>query len=497
VRGLRPCVPTLLLVFGVFLPVHGQEVHIVGGAGDRAVRIANEVLARGNYQVIARDTVLGPEYRNPGDLVVWDADVRVEGAVEGSALVFGGRLHVRPGARIAGPIVAIRGLALPSGLATVGEVVELTPGRAVLLEAGPDTMRVTVIPPPRPPAVGVPAFWGFRAISYDRVDGVSVGWGPQWRIARAEFGPTLDAWGILRSARAPLGGGAELRLPLPGGVLAEARVERATLTADEWIRGALANSVEALLFGRDVRDYLESDRVVLTLRRPPRHALVEGEAGIEPFLAFSSSRDRSLATRSVWALTARSALERPNPDIDQARIGSAVVGAFLQWVGAASEISARASIEHAPAVWSDLTFSRFSGDGTFRTAGLWNDDIRVRAHLRGIIGNEPAPAQRWTHVGGPGTLPTLPAASIRGDNLAFLESAYSLPVPLVQLPFLGVPALRIALATGTAWQTGTGMPRWEQNLAGGLELAIFRFHAVVDPRVERPRPLFLLELAAP
>jgi hypothetical protein len=329
------------------------------------------------------------------------------------------------------------------------------------------------------------------------VNGISAGWGPQWRILRDAHGPTLDAWAAVHSARRAASGGAELALPLPGGVLAEARVERATLTADEWIRGSLANSIGTLLFGRDVRDYHEADRAVLSLRRPPTQPLIQGEIGFEPFLAVSTSRDRSIPTRSAWSLTGRDQLERPNPAVAELHIASAVGGAAVRWVGAASEMAARGSVERAIETWGDTGFTRWTADGRFHTAGLWDDQFRVRASFRGTLGDEPAPPQRWTHVGGPGTIPTLPIAALRGDHLAFVEAAYAVPLPFGELPFVGAPQLRVAFATGTAWTAGTPMPRWEQSLGGGFDLSILRLHAWVDPRIDRPRPLFLLELAIP
>jgi hypothetical protein len=175
VKGVGRSFLALLLAAVGITTAEGQAVRVAGGEGERAVRIANQVLARGEYQLIDRDTILGPEYANPGDLVVWDATVRLEGTVDGSVVVVGGRFHVRPNARVGGPIATIRGLALPSGLASVGEIVELTPGQAVLIERTTEAFVVTVVPPPRPPAVGVPGFWGIRGLAYDRVNGISAG----------------------------------------------------------------------------------------------------------------------------------------------------------------------------------------------------------------------------------------------------------------------------------------------------------------------------------
>jgi hypothetical protein len=99
----------LLLTAGALA---GQEIRVEGDRADPAVRILETVVERGNYWLLDRDTLLDATFRHPGDLVVWDADVRLEGQVDGDVVVLGGTLNIRPGARVAGRMATLRGLAI-------------------------------------------------------------------------------------------------------------------------------------------------------------------------------------------------------------------------------------------------------------------------------------------------------------------------------------------------------------------------------------------------
>jgi hypothetical protein len=473
-----------------------QVVRIEGGSGERAVRLLELVVQRGDFQFVDRDTTLDAGYHATGDLLVWDSEVRLEGRVDGDVVVLGGVLFVRPGARIEGRVVTIRGTALGSARAQIGERVELSPALPVLFRREADTLSVSILPPPLAPLVALPGVLGFRRISYDRVDGLSVGWGPRLWLTRREFGPALDAWGTVRSARSRLGGGAELRLPLLGGFELLGRAERATVTPDRWIRGDLNNSLSVLAGGHDVRDYHETDRVAVMLRRR-NSALIDGEVAFEPFVSLISARDRPLDSQAPWTVRGRDRVTRVNPPVTDSLIRSFELGTGIRWVGAASALTLGLGFEHAPERWNTVDFSRWVTDFRFQTSGLWQDRVGVRAHHRGTLGDTPAPPQRWTHVGGPATLPTITMAAHRGDQLVFLETDYAIPLRFVRLPFVGTPAARATFATGTAWLAGTAMPDWEQNVGAGFEASYFVVQVFVDPRIPRPRPAFQVELTLP
>jgi hypothetical protein len=474
-----------------------QDIVVQSPRGVAAVEVLEDVLARRNYLLVDRDTILPADFQTAGDLIVWDAQVRLEGTVEGAAIAVQGSLFVRPGARIGGPVVAIGGLVLPSRLAEMGEVLELPPDHGVAVFRDPAQLRIVVAPPPPVPRFGLGGLFGVRRLAFDRVDGLSVAWGPQWRIGGEESGPRVDAWVTVRSARRRLGGGVQFRSPLGGALDVTARAERATVTNEWWIRSDLANSVEAFFLGRDVRDYFESDQFSLQLGRAPALPGNAGTVTFSPYVAARYSSDRTLPTRSPWAVRGRSQLERPNLPVLETAIVSGEVGTLVEWRGDASRFQARALIEVGDPREGAERFTRWLGNGRWEMEALWNHSLSVSAHAMGILGDAVAPPQRWSFVGGAGTLPRLPVAALRGDNLVFVASRYDIPLAFVELPLVGSPSVELLHAAGTAWLTGDSPPSWEQNLGVGVSLTVVRLRAWVDPTIDRPRPTLLLEFAIP
>jgi hypothetical protein len=488
---------TAMILCVVPAVITAQQVVFAGPTDDPALEALHRVVARNQYLVIQRDTVLPPEFHTAGDLIVWDARVRLEGQVEGAAVSLQGTLIVRPGARVGGPIVAVGGLVLPSGLASVGERIELSPEYRVAVRRDAERLQVTAFLPPPVRRFGLGGIFGFRQVDYDRVNGLSVAWGPQWRLAAREFGPRADAWITLRSARLQPGGGIQLALPIGGGMEAAITAERTTLTNEWWIRDGLWNSIGALMLGRDLRDYHESDQISLRLARSPRVSTAGTALDIAPHLVIRHSRDRALEAQRPWAITGRTQLDRPNLPVLATEIASLGVGTTLAWHGASSTFAAITLAEYGRVTQGDLRFARWLANGRWDMQALWNHQLTVAGHGIGSLGDSPAPPQRWSFVGGQGTLPTLPMAALRGDRLVFLESRYQIPLGFIEPPLLGVPWLELLHATGTAWQTGQPMPAWEQNLGAGLAFSFFRARAWIDPSIDRPRPTVLLEFASP
>jgi hypothetical protein len=489
----------MLAVMLLLLPLRAEaQVVILEARSDhQAVRILEAILTRGEYRLLDRDTVLPADFHTDSDLIIWDALVRVEGTVEAAVAVVQGTLAIRPGARIAGPIAAIDGLVLPSTLAEVGEIVELPADRRVTARTEDGALQVVVLPPPRVPRFGLGGIFGFRNVAYNRVDGLSVSWGPQWRILRREFGPVADAWVTPRSARARVGGGGQLRIPFGATLELAAGVERSTVTNEWWIRDELANSASTLLLGRDLRDYHETDQAWLRLARRLPDPPVEGRFEVGPYLVVRGARDHSLITRSPWAVTGRGQLERPNPPVAEGSYGSVEIGTLASWEGASTRFRGRALVEHAPSRDGITRFTRLLANGRWDMEALWDHRLAVAGHALATLAGDAAPPQRWSFVGGQGTLPTLPFATLRGDRLAFIRTTYEIPLPLVEVSILGSPSLQLLHATGTAWQTGTPMPSWHQNLGLGIRMSLIRLAAWLDPAIERPRPTLLLELLPP
>ena len=492
-RAIRAAVAAVLLLLAV--PLGAQRVEVVGAEGTAAGNLAREIAARGTYVLVERDTVLGANWVAPADLIVLDADVRLEGEVRGDVAVLGGELFLRPGARIGGRIAVLGGEVYRSALASYVEILDTrVPLPAVQEEpAGGAGRRVRVVDPPAPPRLVLGGLFGFALPTYDRVDGVTVRAGAAARLVRREPAPLLLGWASLRTGRWAPGGGAELRFPVGEDLRLSARASRETYTNERWIRGDLANTVAALVVGSDVRNYHESDRFVLALSRPGTLAPIEGEWLWAPRAAVQISRDRSLPVTTTWALTGADELRRTNRDIEPGVLASVGAGTAAAWRGRTAAFRGEAAAEWAPGAPGDFRFLQLTGDGRWEMSALRTHRILVAGRGMVPLGGD-APPQRWSLLGGPATLPTYPIASFDGDHLVFVDTRYGIPLPAVEVPLLGIPELQFRASTGAAWRSGEPMPRWGQNLGAGVRFFLAGIEAWVDPAASRLRPTVTLSV---
>jgi len=484
-----------LLLGALAVPLRAQDVILEGSIDTRAVRIARDVIETGNYLRIHRDTVLPATFRTEGDLLVVDADVRLEGTVEGRVAVLGGVLYVRPGARVGGTVASVGGEVYPAATAAVAGVVETSPDVRVEVDFEGDTARVRITRVAYGSRFVLPGILGLRVPTYDRVNGLTLAAGPAYLPTRQPEGPRVDAWLSYRTARGAFGGGASARAPLGRGVRLEARAERATFTNERWARGNLVNTLGSLFFANDYRDYWESDRVALTLARYHEEPLIAGEFAFEPRVTVAGMRDRSLRNRDPWSLFGD--FDRVNPSVEETEWASASLGAALRWQGTTTAFVADAGVEQAlPGGSIELT--QWTVDGLWTMEAMWRHTLSVRFRGMGTLGDEPAPPQRRTFIGGPPTLPTFETASFRGDRLAYVRSTYGIPLPQRwALPVLGPPSLGFTHIAGMAWLTGTPMPDWEQNLGGGLFFSLVRAEVWVNPAEDDLDPTFRLGVELP
>ncbi|HEV2132530.1 MAG TPA: hypothetical protein VGR27_15555, partial [Longimicrobiaceae bacterium] len=301
--------------------------------------------------------------------------------------------------------------------------------------------------------------------------------------------PILDLWGAYRSAREAVDGGARLDVPLGGDIHAVGEVARATLTNEQWIRGDLTNTLAAVFLGTDYRDYFQSDYAALTLVRPLPTGAFTPELALAPRLTLRASRDRSLPLSQTWSLFGGEGMRRENPVIDDGEILSLTAGTELSWQGANSTFRGDFLVERAFPGKDRLDFTRWLAEGRWDLAALWSHRVSLAARAMGPIGEGPLPRQRWSFIGGVGTLPTFPLGTFRGDHLLFAESTYAVPLTFVELPFLGSPILRVVHATGAAWPSGSPAPEWEQNRGIGLRVILLDATLYVDPARDELRPV--------
>jgi hypothetical protein len=472
-------------------PSAAQTVRVEGDVNHPANRVLSDILTRNDYLVIDRDTVLGADFSTERDLLVIRSDVRLAGRVGGSVAVIHGALFTRPGSRIEGELASIGGELYLSRLAEVGAVHELptTVGTSVAGEAGART--VTLVPPALPARVGTTGIFGIAIPTYDRVNGLTARWGSELLLRRDTVPPVIRGSISFATARRAIGGSIAMDLPVAGGWIT-AEVAREAFTNEAWIRGPLMNTLSTFLLRSDVRDYHESDVALLRFERRQRQPIIQGESFVGPRLTVRASRDRSLEAANVWSLTGRGEPWRENPPIWDGEIFSVAPGALVEWRGAVSRLRGDVAVEWAPGGIGDFEFVHLVSEARWTMPALWNHSLELRGRTHQTLGDNPAPAQRWTLFGGGGTVPTLPVAEMRGDRLVFLETIYDIPLARVRVPLLGSPDLRLQHATGAAWVTGEPMPDLEQSIGAGLRFFLVQALVHVDPAARPFRPILSL-----
>jgi len=460
---------------------------VYGESRDAAVTTALGVIERDEFVLIDRDTVLDAGVDLGRDVVIIRARVVLEGRIAGAVVVAGGEFFTRPGASLTGPVAVIgSGAALLSGLAESGTVIEQDPRVFVSLGRTPTGYSFTITSPEPPSTLRLPGFYGFAPPTYDRVNGLSVIWRPDLGFgggdtATVAFRGSLAA----RAARRRVDGVLEASYRPGSRSLISARAGRTTLTADSWIRGDLANSLSTLVKGSDVRDYFESDVAAVSIRRLPPPPLIEGEGFVAPGVTLRISRDRSLKAREAWSLMGDA--YRENPMIDEGVLASVVGRAEAGWRGGRVSFNSEAGIEWGLPGPGDFEFIQLSSTVSW-TADLFRGHrLGFAGHALVPLGDGEVPRQRWSFVGGPGTLPTFPTAWRRGDHLLFVNTVYLIPVPRIRLPIAGRPSIRLEYLAGSAWSTGDPMPRLAQNVGAGIQFLVFKGMVYANPSADPVR----------
>jgi hypothetical protein len=493
VRARHAVLAALLLLLA--FPAAAQQVEIRGDDRSRAAAVAREILARGRYLRIDRDTVLPATFAAPADLVIYDAEVRLEGSVAGSVAVVRGHFYLRPGARVGGEIAVIDGGVYPSRLAQHGAILESNPSTVVVRgdtvpRPGDSTLVATVVGPPLPAA--------FRPVlvtpAYDRVNGVTLSAGAQFRFSPDPGAGRLSAIVAYRQKQENHLSG-QLRLELPLGVQSlrlEAEASRATRTNDAWQRGELGNTLSAALRGRDYRDYYDADRASLFVTRPVAKPIIAGETWLGPRVGVQVERARSLETEPDLPSLTGTGLRRPNPPVLDGMIVSGIAGSSLRWRGQTVQFDGYGQVEQG---FGDAQFTHGTVWGDFLTTTFRLQTLHVyaRAHLP-LAGD--VPPQRFAILGGPATLPTTSIGRFRGDHLVFVGSDYAIPLPRrIQVPLLGQPSIEIVHSIGSAWNGDA--PAFLQNVGGGVRFFLARVGVVVNPAADDLDPALYLNLALP
>lgn len=439
--------------------LQGQEVRFTPRPDRPIERQLDEFLRAGAYRLLSRDTVLAPADTVAGNVLVLDATVRSSGHVQGDVFVVGGDLFLRPQATVDGGVTAMAGGLYTSGEARVEGSVTHRPNlllRVVPREGGWEIFHVREEPSP----LELHGLSGFHAPAYRRVDGWTFGWGARVRATGVAGQPSLD--GALRvhtRGSRILEGSLSAAVHPTGGTRVTLTGERRTRTRDGWIRGELANTASYLLGLGDLRNYYRAERAELRVTSTARQ-------GWAPFLSVQWEEASRMTARPLGVLFADDAEVRPNPPVDEGRIVSLGAGLAHRRRSASSRFMGRLGVEAAD--------STVAGDFSFLLAEArlaWRQRLSRghRLELRGLArwdATGELPRQRWSALGGGGSLPALGTLTLRGPRLAFLSATWLVPVEPLRLPVLGTPWIFVRNAAGTAWSAGEAFGLEDNVMAG-------------------------------
>lgn len=476
-----------LLLAGAFASarVSAQQSVIVRDAGPGPV--GHEL----SQTLAAPHVLIGPgpvAARLPRDstyaqtVVVVHRDAIIEGHVHGDVIVVGGGAFLHPGAIVDGRVIAIGGGVYESRLAIVrGGVASHRDFTFVVHNAnGLTTLDYQPTRIQTPARFSLPGLYGFRIPTYDRIDGLSLPFGPFVSLDTGDI--TVDPTVTYRSNLGAFDPGVNSTIALGRRTNINAFIGRTTLTNDYWIWSDLVNSVTTFGTGLDTRNYYRADRGEITVH----HLFETTTTELEAFVGARDERDWSVprdsnprhAPWSVFERMSPARMLRPNPGISDGSIHSLLLGGHFGW----EEQRVRATIdltnEAGAFVLTSSHFVQSTVEAQIRFPTFGAQEFFLSTHVLETFGDT-APPQRWSYLGGSGTIPTLPLLSLGGDHLLYVESNYYVPFPRWELRVLGAPSVTLRHMIGSA---GVGrFPNFHQNLGLRFALSFGRLDITVDP----------------
>ena len=415
-------------------------------------------------------------------VIILGRHTTVDGTVNGDVIVVAGDLVIHPGARVGGRAIAIGGGVYNSTLATIGG------GRIAYRDETFDITRIEggyaldyrALTERTARRFSLPFLYGVRFPTYDRVNGLSLPFGPLVSLDTGD----VDIEPIV-TYRTHLGKlDPALRLTAQRGRhnRFDAYAGRGTFSNDRWIHGDIVNSVNSLFNGLDTRNYYRADRVEAT-----GHRLWERATGqIEPFLGARWERSWSTGSPTApssvpWSLFGKrdtNKMSRSNPPVTGGRITSILGGARADWQIGGVAADATLGIEGAVDAPASGRFVQGTLDGKVAFPTFHTQSFQVETHVV-LTSADETPSQRYAYFGGSGTISTMRTLEQGGDQLLFIDSRYMIPLTRPRLPLVGAPVITLRHVIGSA---GVGsLPDLEQNIALRISLAVLRFEVVLDP----------------
>ena len=472
---MRSLALSCLLLAGA-AAAHAQTVHVRGRGDADNDRYLRRLVQSGEYVLLAQDTLLARNDTVHGTALVLGSTVRLEGVITGDLVVVDANVFVRPTARIMGDVRNVAGGLYYSELAALIGGVRSEPNAAYRVEHPGEEIYI-IRGTTAESALVLYGLKGLLMPTYDRVDGLTLSLGAGYLVPRiGDVEPIVRGRVDYRTEPGEFTGGAELAAARRRTEVAIG-AERTTLTNERWIRSDINNTISSLVQGRDRRDYYSADRGYVEIRRQLEGGARATHAYVRAQVEDATSRE----ARNPWSITGN--FREDNIQPAESRITSALVGARTEWTTSRHVIEIDALTEFASDLLDgDYSFGRYAIDATWAMAALANHTLTIEPHFQGPLpGTASLPLQRWSFVGGSGTLLTYDVAEFRGDRVAFVETEYSIPLPrrLTLRPF-GRPSFDLLHMAGMAW-TDDESPAFEQNVGARIRYNVVYLRVVTHP----------------
>jgi hypothetical protein len=483
------------LVVSVATGAAGQDtIHLADPGPGGGPRGLAQTLA-GTYAVIppaATKALLPAKTTYPSTVIILGRDAVVEDTVRGDVIVIGGDLYMHPGADVSGRAVAIGGGVYESTQARVGGGVHAYREFTYTITRVPGgwSLAYKALEPDEP--LRIEGTYGLKVPTYDRSDGLSIAIAPALPVPGTHL--TVEPRATYRSQLGRIDPSIQLVDSLGSRSALHLSAGRSTFSNDAWIWTDLINSLEVLWRGDDSRNYFRATRGELTLDRLWKTR----EATITPYVGARRERARSVRpglnpTSGPWSFLARTDsddVRRPNPPIDPGVTTSALVGVNMSWT--MPDLTARLRLDQELGAFCDdrsgcnlggrRSFAQTTLDGGIAFPTFGTQRLRFDGHAVVTTGGH-TPLQRWAYLGGSGSIPTLEMLALGGDQLAYLDGRYDIPIDLVRLPLAGSPVVTLREILGGA-AVGR-FPNLAQATGVRLSVSYVYVEWLIDPATRR------------